>query len=103
MAGEAGGQTALIFTPSSVATMKKGAAWSNRPEGDLIMSSTCEISPREDFSSGRLTDCAAYGKPRSGLTRIADHEAVWHTAQWVISDFISQQRERACRSAFTIG
>jgi hypothetical protein len=68
MAGEAGGQTALIFTPSSVATMKKGAAWSNRPEGDLIMSSTCEISPREDFSSGRLTDCAAYGKPRSGLT-----------------------------------
>ena len=31
------------------------------------MSSTCEISPHEDFSSGRLTDCAAYGKPRSGL------------------------------------
>jgi hypothetical protein len=30
------------------------------------MSSTCEISPHEDFSSGR---CAAYGKPRSGLTR----------------------------------
>jgi hypothetical protein len=69
MAGEAGGQTALIFTPSSVATMKKGAAWRNRPEGDLIMSSTCEISPHEDFSSGRLTDCAAYGKPRSGLER----------------------------------
>ena len=33
------------------------------------MSSTCEISPHEDFSSGRLTDCAAYGKPRSGLER----------------------------------
>jgi hypothetical protein len=31
------------------------------------MSSTCEISPHEDFSSDRLTDCAAYGKPRSGL------------------------------------
>jgi hypothetical protein len=60
----------LIFTPSSVATMKKGAAaGGHRPEGDHVMSSTCEISPHEDFSSGRLTDCAAYGKARSGLTR----------------------------------
>jgi hypothetical protein len=39
------------------------------------MSSTCEISPHEDFSSGRLTDCAAYGKPRSGLTR---SKKQWH-------------------------
>jgi hypothetical protein len=65
------------------------------------MSSTCEITPR-GFHSVRLTNCTAYGKPRSGLTRIADHEAVRHTAQWVISDLISQQRERACRSALTL-
>jgi hypothetical protein len=26
------------------------------------MSSTCEIS-HEDFSTGRLTDCAGHGKP----------------------------------------
>jgi hypothetical protein len=39
------------------------------------MSSTCEISPHEDFSSGRLTDCAAYGKARSGFTR---SKKQWH-------------------------
>jgi hypothetical protein len=34
--------------------------------------STCEISHHHEtrfHTNGRLTDCAAYGKPRSGLTR----------------------------------
>ena len=38
--------------------MKKGAAWRNRPEGDLIMSSTCEISPHEDFNRWQLNRSA---------------------------------------------
>jgi len=41
------------------------------PEGDLIMSSTCEISPHEDFSSRSLTDCAALWQAALRSTSVA--------------------------------
>jgi hypothetical protein len=45
--------------------MRNGAAWRNRPEGDVIM--RVKSLPTRNFTDGSLTDCAAYGKPRSDL------------------------------------